>query len=50
MKFEFVNRTRQMEPASGLYECILRDGHRCGACHDASDAKVRIGKMLYETK
>ena len=44
MKREFVSQNRQMEPTSGLRECILKDGHRCGACHNVSDAKVRIGK------
>ena len=44
MKREFVSRNRQMEPTSGLRECILKDGHRCGAYHNVSDAKVRIGK------
>ena len=46
MKREFVSRNRQMEPTSGLCECILKDGHRCGACYNVSDAKVRIGKYF----
>ena len=44
MKRESVSRNRQTEPTSGLHECILKDGHRCGACYNISDAKVRIGK------
>ena len=29
-------------------ECILYKGHRCGACHNAFDAKVRIMKAPSE--
>ena len=44
MKREFVSRNRQMDPTSGLRECIIKDGHRCGTYHNVSDANVRIGK------
>ena len=40
-------RARQSKWADGTpcwCECILYKGHRCGACHNASDAKVRIMK------
>ena len=41
MKHELVNKSGQME---SLVACVgmLYKGHRCGACHNASDAKVRI--------
>ena len=44
MKCEFVSRNRQMDPTFSLRECILKNGHQCGACHNVSDAKIRIGK------
>ena len=46
-------RVRQSKWADGTpcrCECILYKGHRCGACHNASDAKVRITKARYEMK
>ena len=46
MKREFVSRDGPMEPASCQRECILYDDHRCGACHNASDAKVRTEKYF----
>ena len=44
-------RARQSKWADGTpcwCECILYKGHRCGAYHNASDAKVRIMKAPYE--
>ena len=46
-------RVRQSKWADGTprrCDCILYKGHRCGACHSASDAKVRIKKAPYEMK
>ena len=50
MKCNFVSRVMrtQMDPDSGSDICIIKgtssvgDDHRCGACHNTSDAKVRI--------
>ena len=41
MEHEFVSKSGQMESP---VECegLLDEGHRCGACHKVSDAKVRI--------
>ena len=41
MEHKFVSKSEQME---SLVECegLLDEGHRCGACHKVSDAKVRI--------
>ena len=41
MEHKFVSKSEQME---SLVECegLLDEGHRCGACHEVSDAKVRI--------
>ena len=44
MKREFVSQNKQMEPTFSPRECILKDGHQCGACHNVSDTKVRVGK------
>ena len=46
MKCEFVNHSGQMEPIPSLCECILKDGHRCGACHNVSDAKVSTRELF----
>ena len=29
-----------------MRENMLNDGHRCGACHNVSDAKVRMIKIV----
>ena len=50
MKRNFVSRVMctQMDPDSGSDTCMIKgtspidDDHRCGACHNTSDAKVRI--------
>ena len=47
MKRELVSQSGQME-LLGWCEYILYQGHRCGACHNASNAKVRIMKVPYE--
>ena len=41
MEHKFVSKSGQMESP---VECegLLDEGHRCGACHKVSDAKVRI--------
>ena len=41
MEHKSVSKSEQME---SLVECegLLDEGHRCGACHKVSDAKVRI--------
>ena len=45
MKREFVSRNGQMEfPVS--VNVSFKKGHRCGACHNASNAKVRIKKAI----
>ena len=57
MKRNFVSRVMrtQMDPDSGLDICIIKgtfsvgDDHRCGACHNTSNAKVRI-ELLNEHK
>ena len=41
MEHKFVNKSGQMESPM-VYEGLLDEGHRCGACHNVSDAKVRI--------
>ena len=46
MKCEFVSQSGQMEPIPSLYECILKDGHRCGAYHNVSDVKVSIRELF----
>ena len=45
MKCKLVSHSRQMElPVS---TCVSsKKGHRCGACHNASDAKVRTVKQF----
>ena len=50
MKCNFVSQVMrtQMDPESDSDTCIIkgtssvRDDYRCGACHNTSDAKVRI--------
>ena len=41
MEHKFVSKSGQME-SPAVYEGLLDEGHRCGACHKVSDAKVRI--------
>ena len=41
MMHEIVSKSEQMEPFV-VRESMLNDGHRCGACHNVSDAKVRM--------
>lgn len=45
MKHKLVSKSGQMESLV-VCEGMLDEGHRCGACHNASDAKVRIKKHL----
>ena len=50
MKRNFVSRVMctQMDPDSNFDTCMIKgtspvcDDHRCSACHNTSDAKVRI--------
>ena len=45
MKCKLVSRSRQMElPVST--NVSSKRGHRCGACHNASNAKVRTIKQF----
>ena len=45
MKCKLVSRNRQMELPVSI--CVSsKRGHRCGACHNASDAKVRTVKQF----
>ena len=46
MKRKFVSQSGQMEPISSLCECIIKDGHQCGACHNVSDAKVSTRELF----
>ena len=39
-----VNKSEQKEPFV-VRESMLNDGHQCGACHNVSDAKVRMIKI-----
>ena len=41
MEQKFVSKSGQME-SPVEYEGPLDEGHRCGACHNVSDAKVRM--------
>ena len=41
MKHKLVSKSGQME-SFVVCEGMLDEGHRCGACHNVSDAKVRI--------
>ena len=41
MKHELVSKSGQMESLV-VCEGMLYKGHRCGDCHNVSDAKVRI--------
>ena len=41
MKHKLVSKSGQMESLV-MCEGMLDEGHRCGACHKVSDAKVRI--------
>ena len=38
---KIVSKSEQMEPFVAR-ESMLNDGHRCDACHNVSDAKVRM--------
>ena len=41
MKHKIVSKSGLMEPFV-VRESVPNDGHRCGACHNVSDAKVRM--------
>ena len=41
MEHKLVSKSGQMESLA-MCEGLLDEGHRCGACHNVSDAKVRI--------
>ena len=47
MEHEFVSKSGQMESLV-VYEGMLDEGHQCGACHNVSNAKVRI--MIKQSK
>ena len=41
MMHRIVSNSERME-SFVVQENVLNDGHRCGACHNVSDAKVRM--------
>ena len=41
MEHKLVSKSGRMESLM-VCEGMLDEGHRCGACHNVSDAKVRI--------
>ena len=41
MMHKIVSNSERME-SFVVWENMLNDGHRCGACHNVSDAKVRM--------
>ena len=43
MMHKIVSNSERME-SFVVREYMLNDGHRCGACHNVSDAKVRMIK------
>ena len=53
MKYNFVSQVMrtQMDPDSGSDTCMIKgtspidNDHRCGACHNTSDAKVKTKLM-----
>ena len=47
MKCKLVNRSRQMELPVSTWISSKR-GHRCGACHNAFDAKIKTIKQFTE--
>ena len=47
MKHKLISKRGQMESLV-VCEGMLDEGHRCGACHNVSDAKVRI--MIKQSK
>ena len=47
MRCKLVSHSRQMELPVSTWLSSKR-GHRCGACHNASDAKVRTIKQFTE--
>ena len=49
MKHKIVSKSRQMEPFL-VRESMLDDGHRCGACHNVSDSKVRMMNKNQESE
>ena len=49
MKHKIVSKSEQMEPFV-VRESMPNDGHRCGACHNVSDAKVRMMNKNQESE
>ena len=47
MMHRIVSNSKQME-SFVVRENVLNDDHRCGACHNVSDAKVRIIKIIFD--
>ena len=45
MMHRIVSNGERME-SFVVRENMLNDGHRCGACHNVSDAKVRMIKIV----
>ena len=45
MMHKIVSNSERMESLV-VRENMLNDGHRCGACHNVSDAKVRMIKIV----
>ena len=45
MMHRIVSNDEQME-SFVVRENMLNDDHRCGACHNVSDAKVRMIKII----
>ena len=41
MKHKLVSKSGQME-SFVVWEGMLDEGHQCGACHNVSNAKVRM--------
>ena len=44
MMHRIVSNSERME-SFVVQENVLNDGHQCGACHNVSDAKVRMIKI-----
>ena len=49
MKHKIISKSEQMEPFV-VRESMLNDGHRCGACHNVPNAKVRMMNKNQESE
>ena len=49
MKHKIVSKSGQME-SFVVRESMPNNGHRCGACHNVSDAKVRMMNKSQESE